>query len=186
MKLRNMILKNYLKMLNLIKRRDKASTSNYWRYFVKIGESKGGKERARYNCCNKIYVTDKRKYGTSHLNHHVMKCDKRKTKDVGQMILDMQGKLKEKKIYQVIHRELLSNIIIRHNLPYKFVEYPELRTWINYLCPYAIMVSRNIVKTDIGRMYMKEKIMVKELFASIPSRICLTSCLLYTSDAADE
>jgi len=39
------------------------------------------------------------------------------------------------------------------------------------------MISRNTVKTDIGRMYMKEKIMVKELFASIPSRICLTSYL---------
>jgi len=62
-------------------------------------------------------------------------------------------------------------------LPYKFVEYPELRTWINYLGLDAIMISRNTVKADIGRMYMKEKIMLKELLASIPSRICLTSDL---------
>jgi len=86
-----------------------------------------------------------------------MKCVKRKTEDVGQMILDMQGNMKAKKRDQVVHLELLSNLIIRHNLPYKFVEYPELKTWINYLCPDAIMISRNIVKVDIGRMYMKQK-----------------------------
>jgi len=50
-----------------------------------------------------------------------MKYDKRKTEDVNQMILDMQGKLKGKKIDQVVHCELLSNLIIRHNLAYKFV-----------------------------------------------------------------
>ena len=34
----------------------------------------------------------------------------------------------------------------------KFVEYPELRTQINYLCPDAIMISRNTVKADkVGR-----------------------------------
>jgi len=39
------------------------------------------------------------------------------------------------------------------------------------------MIPRNTVKVDIGRMYMKEKLMLKELLASIPSRICLTSNL---------
>jgi len=67
------------------------------RYFTKIEEGKDGKERAKCNSCNKIYVTGGTKYETSHLNRHVMKCVKRKTKDVGQMILDMQGKLKAKK-----------------------------------------------------------------------------------------
>jgi len=39
------------------------------------------------------------------------------------------------------------------------------------------MVFRNIVKADIGRMYMKEKTILKELLASIPSRIYFTSNL---------
>ncbi|XP_068497713.1 zinc finger BED domain-containing protein RICESLEEPER 4-like [Phaseolus vulgaris] len=159
------------------KKRDKTTTSDCWKYFTKIGVDKDGKERARCNSCNIIYLTGGGKYGTSYLNRHIMKCDKRKTEDVGQMILDMQGKLKGKKIDQVVHRELLSNLIIRHNLPYKFVEYPELRTWISYLCLDAIMISRNTVKADIGRMYIKEKTVLKELLVSIPSRICLTSDL---------
>ena len=93
-----MILRNNLKLLNLEKRkRDKTRTSDCWRYFTKIVEGKDGKERAKCNSCNKIYVTGGRKYGISHLNHHVMKCVKRKFEDVGKMILDMQGKLKAQK-----------------------------------------------------------------------------------------
>jgi len=39
------------------------------------------------------------------------------------------------------------------------------------------MISRNTVKVDIGRMYIKEKTMLKELLVSIPITICLTSDL---------
>jgi len=92
------ILRNNMKLLNLKKKkRDKTSTSDCWRYFTRIKEGKDGKERAKCNSCNKIYITCGRKYGTSHLSRHIMKCVKRKSEDVGQMILDMQGKLKEKK-----------------------------------------------------------------------------------------
>jgi len=87
------------------KKRDKTTTSGCWKYFTKIEVDKDGKYRARCNSCNRIYLIGGRKYGTSHLNLHVMKCDKRKTKDVGEMILDMLGKLKGKKINQVVHRE---------------------------------------------------------------------------------
>jgi len=64
------------------KKRDKASTSNCWRYFTRIKEGKDGKERAKYNSCNKIYITCGRKYRTFHLNRHIMKCVKRKSEDV--------------------------------------------------------------------------------------------------------
>jgi len=72
---------------------------------------------------------------------------------------------------------MLCELIVRHNLPYKFVDYLELRNWISYLCPDAIMVSRNTTKADIGRLYNKEKLILKNMLLSIPSRICLTSNL---------
>lgn len=76
----------------------------------------------------KIYVIGgRRKYSTFYLNGLVMKCDKRKTENVGQIILDMQEKLKGRQIDQVVHHELLFNLI-RHNFSYKFVEYLKLRT----------------------------------------------------------
>jgi len=39
------------------------------------------------------------------------------------------------------------------------------------------MVSRNTIKANIGKLYMKEKIILKDLLLSIPNRICLTSDL---------
>ena len=93
-----------------------SNTDTPLRYFTKI-DGKDGKKRAKCNSCNKIYVTGERKYETSDLNSYIMKCVKWKTKDVGQMILDMKGKLKAKKIDQVVHLKLLSSLVINHNLP---------------------------------------------------------------------
>ena len=81
------------------------------------------------------------KYGTSHLKCHIEKCTKSKFDDVGQMMVDMQGKLKAKKIDQMVSCELCANLILRYGLPFKFVEYPELRTWISYFNPEATLVS---------------------------------------------
>lgn len=73
-----------------------------------------------------------------------MKYEKVKIENVSQMVLDMQENIKKKQI-QVVHPNLFINLIIRYNLPYKFVEYPKLRSWINYLCANAIMVSKNTI-----------------------------------------
>jgi len=78
-----MILKNNLKLLNLKKRkRYKVTTSDYLRYFNKIGVGKDGKEMTKCNSCNKIFVCGGRKYGT-YLNRHDMKCNKNKAGDIG-------------------------------------------------------------------------------------------------------
>jgi len=112
------------KTVEIDKRKTKANTSNYWRYFTKLKVDKDGKERAKCNGCNKIFMCGGRKYGTSHLNRHLMKCDKIKSEDIGQMMLDMKGK----KIDQSVHCQLLCELIVRQYMPYKFVEYPELRS----------------------------------------------------------
>jgi len=85
--------------------------------------------------------------------------------------------LKFKKIDQMVSYELLANLIIRHGLPFKFVEYEELRTWITYLNLDVVLLSRNTIKTDVLRIFMREKNSLKEELMSIPSRICLTSDL---------
>lgn len=54
---------------------------------------------------------------------------------MSQMILDMQGKFKAKEIDQMMARELLCNLMIRRNLPFIFVKYPEFQALISYLCP---------------------------------------------------
>jgi len=42
--------------------------------------------------------------------------------------------------------ELCTNLIIQHGLPFKCVEYQELRTWISYLNPNVTLISRNTTK----------------------------------------
>ena len=159
------------------KKKKKLSSSDVWKFFTKIGVCEDGKERAKCNGCNQKYIIGGARYGTSHLKRHIEKCTKCRFDDVGQMMVDMQGKLKAKKIDQMVSRELCANLIIRHGLPFKFVEYPELRTWISYLNPEATLVSRNTIKKDILRIFDREKIKLKGELHNITSRICLTSDL---------
>ena len=49
---------------------------------------------------------------------------------MSQMILDMQGKFKAKEIDQMMARELLCNLMIRRNLPFIFVKYVPVDTFI--------------------------------------------------------
>ena len=68
-------------------------------------------------------------------------------------------------------------ILFRHGLPFKFVEYEEVRTWITNLNPGATLVSINTIKSDVLRIFMREKYLLKGELISILSRICLTSDL---------
>lgn len=55
--------------------------------------------------------------------------------------------MKAKEIYQMVSREMCVNLIIQHDLPFKFVKYEVLRTWINYLNPDATLISWNTIKS---------------------------------------
>ena len=112
-----------------------------------------------------------KKYGTSYLNCHIGRCKKRKSEDVSQMILDMQGKLKAKKVDKMVAHKLLCNLMIMRNLPFIFVKYLEFRALISYLCPEMIPISRNTSNPDMLRIYDMEKTIIKELLCAIPGSI---------------
>jgi len=157
------------------KKTDKSTTSDVWNYFTRIGVSDDGKERARCKGCNQKYIIGSKKFGTSHLKHHIEKCNKLKCEDVRQMIVDEQGKLKARRIDPMVSHELCANLIIHYGLPFNFVEHEALRTWISYLNPDECLVFRNTIKSDVLKIYRKEKNMLKEEFRKIRKRICLTS-----------
>jgi len=108
------------------KKIDKSTTSDYWKYFTKIGIGDDGKEWVKCNGCNQQYIIGSKKYDTSHLKRHFERCSKLKFEDVRQMIVDGQGKLKARRIDPMISRELCANVIIQHSLPFNFVEYEAL------------------------------------------------------------
>ncbi|KAI3745856.1 hypothetical protein L6452_08267 [Arctium lappa] len=74
-----------------------------------------------------------------------------------------------------VFRELLASAVVKHELPFQFVEYDGIRKCFNYLHPEVKVVSRNTVKNDIMKMYRMEKLKIRDTLSCIPGRICLTS-----------
>ncbi|XP_019414580.1 PREDICTED: zinc finger BED domain-containing protein RICESLEEPER 2-like [Lupinus angustifolius] len=122
-------------------------------------------------------ISDGKDYGTSHLRRHRGRCTKIRHDDIGQIVMDKEGKLMSRKIDQMVVHDMLASAIIEQDLPFKFVEFKKIRCLINYLNPDSIPVARNTAKIDVMRIYMIEKDKLKKEMSSIPTRISLTSDL---------
>ncbi|WRX28662.1 HAT [Theobroma cacao] len=93
------------------------------------------------------------------------------------MLMDYEGKVKVKKFDPRISHDMLAEAIIKHDLPYTFVEHDKIRAWAKYVNPDVVMLSRNTVVSDVQRIHLREKEKLKQAMAKIPNRICLTSDL---------
>ena len=69
---------------------------------------------------------------------------------------------------------MLAEAIIKHNLPFSFVEYEGIRKVFRYLNSNVKHIFMNTSKVDVLKLYKKEKDDVKNKLKSIPGRICLT------------
>lgn len=56
----------------------------------------------------------------------------------------------------MISREICAALILRHDFSFEFVEFLELRTWIKYLNPDVIPISRNTAKVGVMKMHERE------------------------------
>ncbi|XP_019430557.1 PREDICTED: uncharacterized protein LOC109337923, partial [Lupinus angustifolius] len=86
-------------------KRSKSLTSDVWKSFTKIGVGDDGIERAKCNGCKTIYrcgISDGKDYGTSHLRRHRGRCTKIRHDDIGQIVMDKEGKLMSRKIDQMV------------------------------------------------------------------------------------
>ncbi|KAL6502068.1 hypothetical protein OROGR_027201 [Orobanche gracilis] len=83
-----------------------------------------------------------------------------------------------------IFRDLITDAVIRHNLPLQFVEYEGIREAFLYANPRATLVSRNTLKSDILLNFKSEKIKLWDMLKNCAGRVCLTSDL-WTSVATD-
>ncbi|XP_052736444.1 zinc finger BED domain-containing protein DAYSLEEPER-like [Vigna angularis] len=158
---------------------NKKEVSNIWNFFTKIGKDEDGIEKAACKYCGNNYKVGKHpvtknNYGTSHLSRHVNACRSIANLDVD-MNLYQEGKFGTRKINQKIHRKLLARAIIKHSLPYNFVEYEGIREWIKYINPNVDMKCRNTTVSDVEKEYIEQKDKVKQIMSKIPNRICLTS-----------
>ena len=154
----------------------KVCTSIAWKYFTKIGVV-DGKEKAECNACGQQYVIGGSKVGTSHLLRHVKLLCKKKAKfhDVGGMIIDHAGKLRSREVDQKRVLELLTMCIVRHGLPFNFVEYKWVRELLSYINSDVKHVSRNTLVSSLLKLHGEMKEKLKYAIHKCHNRICLTS-----------
>ena len=82
--------------------------------------------------------------------------------------------MSQRKISQEEFHEMLVEAIVKHNLPFTFVEYEGIRKIFTYLNPDVKHISKNTTKADIIKFYMKEKDYIKNKLKITFGRICLT------------
>lgn len=121
-------------------------------------------ERLKAQCkvCKKIFIADSIS-GTSNLKRHISSH------------LEKETEHRVEPIDQTIYREKVSVAILKHNYPFSFAEHQGNRDIHLYLNSTVKTISRNTAKSDILKMYEREKEYLKNELAVIPSRVCLTS-----------
>ena len=99
-------------------------------------------------------------YGTRNMTRHIKVCSRKGTPDVGQMLLSgSQGGMSEIsfKFDPKKFKELVVALIIKHDLPFQYVEYDGVRKSMQYLRNGVQLISRNIVKADLIKLCASEK-----------------------------
>jgi len=159
-----------------VEKNTRALTSDVWNDLVKIGLGADGKEKCKCKGCGKE-LSCRSRDGTTHLNRHTKSCMflKGKFGDVGDMHIDVEGKLKRKKFDQKANREIIAEMIITHGAPFNIVEWKVFRKYQKFMNEECKWISRNTIKADVMEIYKVEKEKLKSQLAQIPGRVCLTS-----------
>ena len=138
-------------------KRKRKLTSPVWGYFDRLSvKATDGATRCKCKLCNSIFKCDSR-YGTGNLQRHIKNYPCRNTRDIGQLIVGADMKLKSLKFDAEKFRQLLVAAIVMHNLPLSFIEYRGVRALFSYLYPEVTLISRNTLKDDLMKMYKLDK-----------------------------
>ena len=84
-----------------------------------------------------------------------------------------------------MYKEKIAKAIIKHGYSLSFVEHEGTRDLMGFLNPKASPISRNTLKSDVIKVYNKEKEKLRGILGLHAGRICLTSDL-WSSLSTDE
>jgi hypothetical protein len=106
-------------------------TSVVWHFFdiVPNADPEDLEVWAKCKACGNKYKT-KSSFGTENLRKHVQACLGANNRDVGQMLLAGKSRslsVSDSKFDPKIYRELVVILIIKHDLPFSYVEYEGVR-----------------------------------------------------------
>ena len=69
------------------------------------------------------------------------------------MLIDSEGKLKKRKFDHKMNWEILSELIITHDLPFSIVEWRVFRKYQNFLNEDCRNISKRMAKYDVTKKY---------------------------------
>ncbi|BAB02100.1 unnamed protein product [Arabidopsis thaliana] len=145
---------------------NKRLKSDVWKEFRPILElEEDGKQRGRCIHYDKKLIIENSQ-GTSALKRHLQICQKR------------PQVLSEKIVYDhKVDREMVSEIIVYHDLPFRYVEYEKVRARDKYLNPNCQPICRQTAGNDVFKRYELEKGKLKKFFEQFRGRVCCTADL---------
>ncbi|XP_022761456.1 zinc finger BED domain-containing protein RICESLEEPER 2-like isoform X2 [Durio zibethinus] len=171
------------------------TTSKVWDVFEKLPAQQGD-SKAICKLCRRIY-TAKTTSGTSHLRRHIEACVKRGNHDLDHRSIEACFKpvnrdanrltlshdtliaattsLKSYKLDVDEIRQAIAMMIIVDEQPFRMVEDAGFRRLLSAACPEFPVLTTKSIKSDIISIYVKERENIRELLATCPGRICLTS-----------
>ncbi|WOG93849.1 hypothetical protein DCAR_0313136 [Daucus carota subsp. sativus] len=118
--------------------------------------------------CSQIYSCE---HGTSNMQKHMLKHGHNVVGD----------ELENAPFDQKVYRDLMGKAIIKHNLPFNYVEYDGVWDVQSYLNSNVQPILKNTIIGDILDTYRFEKRKMKDILQSLPGKVCLTSDLWSSS-----
>uniref|UniRef100_A0A803N4L0 Transposase n=1 Tax=Chenopodium quinoa TaxID=63459 RepID=A0A803N4L0_CHEQI len=159
--------------------------AEYWKYYLEYVEN--GKLRAECKFCPKTFAADGNLNGSKNVKNHAESClgnpiniEKEKGKEKQtKLYFDQEHESGELKCgSRIINlndvREALVHMIIVDELPFKHVEKPGFRHFVQVACPQFHIPSRVTIARDCLELYYSEKEKLREIFKTC-QRISVTT-----------
>ena len=143
----------------------KRSHSAVWPHFHRLEPDEHGRRKAICKTCGKKYLADNVS-GTSNLLRHLASHAHNEEQPTGLATVDHE-----------LYRDKVAIAIVKHNYPFQFVEHIGIRELHLFLNPSVKSISRNTAKSNVLKIYRREKEKVKKELELVHGRICLTSDL---------
>ncbi|KAH9673095.1 BED-type domain-containing protein [Citrus sinensis] len=159
------------------KKRKQRVVSNCWDHFTKLNV--GGVSKAKCNHCGTVLSCGS---GTSHLNRHTRQIHGFNQPTIEEVFENKQhlvktesGELGIQKFDPLVARQKLTTVVVKHELPLRFVEYESFRDFVDYCNPLVKHMSRNTLKSEIFKIYNIEKGKAMNLLEITNSRVAITT-----------
>ncbi|KAI0524894.1 hypothetical protein KFK09_004284 [Dendrobium nobile] len=147
-----------------------------WGYFELLPSGKDERQRCKCRNCGTSYLYDS-KFGTGNMKRHLVNCLKRVACDTGPLLLtqfDSSMPSPAPKFDHEKFKDLLTEAVILHDLPFQFVEWEGIRSLLLQLHSNLQLGNRNTVGVDCIEIHRREKAKVQILLEETPSRVSFT------------